>query len=151
MKNAILAVLAAVSLIAFGSQANAGQLLSGWPDAIKCNVTTPNDGEAVFYLNYINHPVSTFNGYRRSNPNTFYDLQFNQDGTFNSYNGGLSASNCNKSITQLYTDGQAIDFDGLPSGAVILFNASSCPAGWTRQLQVAGSGNDFDGVTCSKN
>jgi hypothetical protein len=149
-KNTILAAAAAVALTGLAQTAQAGQLLDGWPDAIKCDVTNPASGELVFYLAYIDDANSK-TGYRFSQPNNFYDVQFNQDQTFSGYFGGvIVASDCNKSISQLYTDGQAIDFSGISTGAVVLFNDTNCPSGWTRQLQVEGSNNDFAGVTCSK-
>lgn len=152
MKKLCIALSMFAAMTVFGQTAQAGQLLDGWPDALKCTVTNPSSSEAVYYLNYIDD-ANGKTGYRRANPDNFYDIQFNQDKTFSGYFGGvIVASDCNKSISQLYTDEQAIDFgDGsVESGAVVLFNDTGCPSGWTRQLQVEGSDNDFGGVTCSK-
>lgn len=88
-------------------------MVSGWPDAIKCDVTNPNWGEVIFYMQYPEGIASYHNGKTvyRSSQNTTYDIIYNADKTFSGYTT-ITASNCNQSIATLYANGQAFNFLG---------------------------------------
>lgn len=125
------------------------------PEAILCTYAsgTPSvTGPRWYYiirrddsngdLNY-RHP--TFNGVQT-------DLFFNGDGTWASSVNVPTPNNCtNKSIDQLIADGQTRSFGSPMSGAMIYFNLSACPSGWTRQVQLNSATNpDQPMVLCRK-
>lgn len=86
-------------------------MVDGWPDAIVCNAPSStsliiynvlqySDGRKLY--RYTTGPADT---------NDYYVI-LNSDGTYNT-NSNLSTRDCiNKSISQLYTDGQAFNFIG---------------------------------------
>ncbi|MCZ7935725.1 tail fiber domain-containing protein [Agrobacterium leguminum] len=94
-------------------------MVTGWPDALRCNITTPNSGPRIIPLAYApwtdgRYFYRTHNGFEE-----YIGLIFNADGSFNAndYNtksgAQTSASDCsNKSIAQLYAEGKAFNFIG---------------------------------------
>jgi len=87
-------------------------MIDGWPDAIKCS--SDNDAEAIFYFDW--KPSTGVIVY-----STPYDsaahaerINFSQAGDYASEDiaNGWSTTDCNKSIDQLYDDGQAFNFVG---------------------------------------
>ncbi|MGP4686741.1 tail fiber domain-containing protein [Agrobacterium pusense] len=95
-------------------------IIPNWPDALRCNITTPNLGPRIIPLSYApwidgRYIYRTHNGFSE-----YIGLVFNADGSFNAndYNtsnsgGQPSASDCsNKSISQLYAEGKAFNFIG---------------------------------------
>jgi hypothetical protein len=93
-------------------------MVVNWPDAIICNFTSPNFGKIVIPLTIAPYIDGRFT-YRWSNLGSGlpYDIWFNSNGTFNMYQN-ITTSDCNKSIAQLYTDGQAFNFVGGAGGGV---------------------------------
>jgi hypothetical protein len=92
----------------------AASMVSGWPDAILCNVTTPKYGQLVFYANALpasDMPMGRGLYFYRyyGGGSTSFDVIFNSDGSFNSYLG-FNTSNCKATILTLYTNGQAFNF-----------------------------------------
>lgn len=86
-------------------------MVAGWPDAIRCNVTSPAWGQNIFYLS---HSPSNINQYvyrMLFNTNSDPYLIFTSGGAYNSA-GNLTTHDCNKSIAQLYASGQAFNFIG---------------------------------------
>lgn len=95
-------------------------MVTGWPDALRCNFTTPIAGSRIIPLAYAPwtnglYTYRTHNGFSE-----YLGLVFNADGSFyaNDYyipTSGLqpSSSDCsNKSISQLYAEGKAFNFIG---------------------------------------
>lgn len=94
-------------------------VIAGWPDALRCNITTPNSGPRIIPLSYApwvdgRYFYRTHNGFDQ-----YIGLIFNADGSFNAndYNtssgGQTSSSDCsNKSISQLYAEGKAFNYIG---------------------------------------
>ena len=103
-------------------------MVANWPDAIVCNVTNPAWGNIVLYLMhapYIGNGLYYYRSVYTPN-NSVYDVLFNSNGTFNSYNS-IVASNCDsKTVTQLYAAGQAFNFIG--SGSAVSFTGGSVGA-----------------------
>ncbi|NTB05785.1 tail fiber domain-containing protein [Agrobacterium tumefaciens] len=94
-------------------------VIAGWPDALRCNITTPNSGPRIIPLSYApwidgRYFYRTHNGFSE-----YIGLIFNADGSFyaNDYNTSsgaqTSSSDCsNKSISQLYAEGKAFNYIG---------------------------------------
>gem|GEM_PF-6551390 len=92
-----------------GSGSGGSTMVDGWPDAIHCNMTSPNWGEVTFYLQYAPYIDGDF-WYRTIQSSGDYSLRFNSDGSFDYDN---FTSNCdNQSIAQLYASGEAFNFVG---------------------------------------
>ncbi|MBM4252507.1 MAG: tail fiber domain-containing protein [Deltaproteobacteria bacterium] len=90
-------------------------MVSGWPDAIKCSVTNPAHGTNIFYPEFVPYVGNGLYYYRLKVPGTLpLSLVFNTNGTFNSYEN-ISASDCNVSITNLYTSGKAFNMTKGPA------------------------------------
>ncbi len=88
-------------------------MVSGWPDAISCNLTNPNWGKVIFYPMHM--PFADGRFFYRSvyTPATdAYDVIFNANGTFNSYQNVVTSDCLNKSISTLYAEGKAFNFIG---------------------------------------
>ncbi len=83
-------------------------MVAGWPDALYCNLTNPASGYTMFYLTHSNPSLYQ---YRAITSSGTYDINFNSNGTFNSYTGVVT-SNCNTSISSLYASGRAFNFIG---------------------------------------
>jgi hypothetical protein len=86
-------------------------MVTNWPDAITCNVTTPTAlGLAIFYADLV--PYTSGKYYYSDHRNgTNFDIIYKADGTFDSYSN-ITASDCNTSIASLYTSGKAFNFIG---------------------------------------
>ena len=99
-----------------GGGGSGASMISGWPDAIRCNVTSAPvaQGERVFYLQMGPRDTDSRYYYKLIEASGNYEITFNSDGTFNGVN--VTTSNCNKTIAQLYADGQAFNFVGGGSG-----------------------------------
>lgn len=93
------------------SIATGDTMVPGWPDALAC--VRDSDSTILLYsiIQMANSLGSTV--YRLpTNGAQHYDITFNDDGTFKSNVGG-GANDCdNKTISQLYSDGQAFNFVG---------------------------------------
>ncbi len=83
-------------------------MVTGWPDVIKCNVTSPAFGVTTFHLKFAPDPSDSLYKYSSVESSNEYGLKFNTDGTFNSYTS-LTTIDCNKTITELYEDNQAFN------------------------------------------
>lgn len=90
-------------------------MVSGWPDAILCNMTNPNWGVVPLYLTH--GPDSGGNFYYRVNMETGtpYSIAFNSSGGFSAYQN-LTTTDCNTSISALYAAGKAFNFIGSGDG-----------------------------------
>jgi hypothetical protein len=88
-------------------------VVSGWPDAIVCNVTNPSWGTIVFKASWMpsgGYYYYDFVGCCSGTPPQA-QIKYNPDGTFNAYTNTVVASSCDGlSITQLYANGQAFNF-----------------------------------------
>lgn len=99
-----------------GSGSGGTSMVSGWPDAISCNITGGSgSGNNTHFI------AESEGRYRVIDAQYYYELSFasqSANATFNSTNTGwMSAVDCTgKSISQLYTDGQAFNFVGGGSG-----------------------------------
>lgn len=101
----------ASSWLSFGGGMTGNTMVSGWPDAIRCNVTNPNWGWRTLYLQ--ESPYVLDSVYRYREPSTTNVVAFNSDGTYNSsVSSGYTTSNCNVSISSLYANNRAFNFVG---------------------------------------
>lgn len=101
----------ASSWLSFGGGMTGNTMVSGWPDAIRCNVTNPNWGWRTLYLQ--ESPYASDSVYRYREPSTTNVVAFNSDGTYNSsVSSGYTTSNCNVSISSLYANNRAFNFVG---------------------------------------
>ena len=92
-----------------GGGSGPATLISGWPDAIKCNVS--GWGDVILRILHAPYTGNNYFYYRFINSGTNYDIRFNTDGTW--AEDTIAANNCeNKTISQLYTDGQAFNMTG---------------------------------------
>jgi hypothetical protein len=130
---------AAIALLG-ASSATQASFYGVFPDAIRCDITdNPSLGSAIFIINSQNQAGVTL--YRTIAPSSNTDYVFNGDGTFNSENYP-HATNCdNMSISAIIAAGRARYFSdssgvAVSSGAMVYFNLSACPSGWTRQVQL---------------
>jgi hypothetical protein len=137
-------------------------MLPNWPDAIACTASGGNT--RILHFFYL---TSTEAFYRRIG-STDIDIVFNPDGSYASQSS-MSGYDCiNKSVPQLYAEGKAFNFvghnnlgtDAVPAGAVMAFNLSSCPAGWSEYAPARGrfirgidngAGNDPSGTRAAGN
>ncbi|MBW9067143.1 tail fiber domain-containing protein [Agrobacterium pusense] len=95
-------------------------VITGWPDALRCNITTPNSGPRIIPLSYAPWTDGKYFYRTHHGFDEYIGLVFNADGSFyandyNTKNSGLqpSASDCsNKSISQLYAEGKAFNYIG---------------------------------------
>jgi hypothetical protein len=87
-----------------------GTMVNNWPDTLRCNLTDPLWGESILHLAHAPNDTGLY-FYRFVTPSTNYDVVFNADGTFNSYNN-IVTSNCNLSISTLYSNGRAYNMVG---------------------------------------
>lgn len=118
-------------------------MVSGWPDAILCNITNPNWGATPLYLTHA--PDSGGNFYYRVNMETGtpYSIAFSSSGAFSAYQN-LTTTDCNTSVSALYAAGKAFNFIGGGAGAgagtaasstgAIQFNSGGSFAGDTSNL-----------------
>lgn len=111
-----------------------------FPDAIRCDITdNPSLGSAIFVINSRNQAGLTVYRHTAFTANT--DYNFNSNGTFNSKNFP-NATNCdNASIADIVSAGRGRFFSdtsgvSVTTGAMVYFNLSACPTGWTRQVQL---------------
>ena len=92
-------------------------MYSGWPDVIVCDVnfsgSTTNG--TMFYRLFSNHSGLSNRTIYRMPSTTLYDLTFEPTGAFFSYTN-ITSSNCNKTISQLISDGQAFNLAKGPTG-----------------------------------
>ncbi len=87
-------------------------MVSGWPDAIMCNISNPTFGMIPFYAAYVPYSVDGKYYYRANIQNgTAYTVVFTSAGAFDSYQN-ITTSNCNVSISSLYSQGRAFNFIG---------------------------------------
>ncbi|MCP3054942.1 tail fiber domain-containing protein, partial [Aurantimonas marianensis] len=95
-------------------------IIDGWPDAIVCNVTSPNWGKIILPLINAAYPADG-NFYYRFNDDSSSlnsNVIYGSDGSFSGYSGAFTTTDCNKNISDLYADGQAFNFvGGQPSQA----------------------------------
>lgn len=94
-------------------------VIAGWPDALRCNITTPNSGPRIIPLSYAPWVDGRYFYRTHNGVDQYIGLIFNADGSFNAndYNtssgGQTSSSDCsNKSISQLYAEGKAFNYIG---------------------------------------
>lgn len=92
-----------------GFKNNRHTMVQGWPDAIRCNVTSPDWGETTFYQIFTPYNDGLY-VYRFPHPHGGYDLFFNSDGTFSSES--VTSDCSSKSISELYDEGKAFNFVG---------------------------------------
>jgi len=87
-------------------------MVNGWPDAVKC--TASNGGTALFYLDW--KPSSGDVFYSTPYDSNAYPerIRFTSAGAFSAQDitNSWTVTDCNKSISQLYADGQAFNFIG---------------------------------------
>jgi hypothetical protein len=115
-----------------GGSLTGSTMVSGWPDAIKCNVTNPNWGPVIFYAELM--PFSTNLYYYRNHTNgTNQDVIFTAAGVHSAYSTISATSDCGPgtTIADLYSAGKAFNFVGGGSaeaagdGGQIQFNDGS--------------------------
>jgi hypothetical protein len=82
-------------------------IVPGWPDAIRCSLTNPNYGPMIFHLSLAPYTPDGLYHYRLFT-STLYEVNFNSNGTFNSYTN-ITAADCNASINTLYAAGNAFN------------------------------------------
>ncbi|MFB7143354.1 tail fiber domain-containing protein [Agrobacterium deltaense] len=95
-------------------------VIPNWPDALRCNITTPNSGPRIIPLSYAPWIDGRYFYRTHSGFSEYIGLIFNADGSFyandyNTSNSGAqpSASDCSsKSISQLYAEGKAFNYIG---------------------------------------
>jgi len=93
-----------------GTGTSGQSMVSGWPDAIVCNVTSPNWGSTIFYPYIMPYSPNGKYWYEPMYSGASYQIGYNSDGSFYSYTN-ITASNCdNKSISTLISSGQAFNF-----------------------------------------
>lgn len=89
-------------------------MTNGWPDAIKCNITSPAWGEVTFFATHM--PYSGDGKYRYrflpgGNSSSMYEILYASSGAYDSALN-LTTHNCNVSISSLYSSGRAFNFIG---------------------------------------
>lgn len=94
--------------------AASSSMVSGWPDAISCTVTSPNYAQRTYYSTSNPHPDGR--AYYREINGGNGGVIFNSDGTFSAYEN-LTTTNCNITISALYAAGRAYNFVGGGSSA----------------------------------
>jgi len=85
-------------------------MVPGVPDALVCNVTNPALGTVVMYAKQVPYTNGNYY-YQVIDSNTNHAAVYDPAGNFSVY-VGITTSNCNKSFSQLYADGQAFNFIG---------------------------------------
>lgn len=129
-------------------------MFSGWPDAIRCTVTSPGIGVRTLYLNTTGY--MGFNWYvepMSAGSSDNYWVTFNA--TTGAYNGaaGYATHDCNASISTLVTNGQTFNFVKGPaaqwlagSGSSAYYNAGNVGIGtsapWAR-VHAVGTAADY--------
>lgn len=113
-----------VRLIGYVGGSGGGSMKPGWPDAIKCSVTAPQNwgSEVFFYLAAGDYSSKV--AYRFSHAERYVDISYNLDKTFNSSgykegngSGPALTTDCSgKSIDDLYAEGKAFNFGGGSTG-----------------------------------
>ena len=100
-------------------------MVANWPDAIKCNLTTPAWGPTFLYPSIM--PYSDGRYYYRLtyNGGSGYYIGFNSDGSYYTANA-LVSTDCTSSITAIYAAGRAFNFIG--SGTALAFAAGTVSA-----------------------
>ncbi len=137
-------------------------MASGWPDAIYCS---GSQGGTWMYHTY-NYASGGMHDYFPTTGST-YRMQFTSTGAFSMSAGSGYIESClNKTITQLYTAGQAFNFTGggigggTPTGAIMAFDLATCPSGWSEYTPARGrflrgidngAGNDPSGTRVAGN
>lgn len=89
----------------------------GWPDAIQCQITSPNWGVAAFYMTYA--PVTEFSSLNNKHVYRLHhadriSVVFNSDKTFYGYQNIYNTTCDNKNTQQLYDEGKAFNFLSMP-------------------------------------
>ncbi|WP_162143388.1 tail fiber domain-containing protein [Pseudovibrio exalbescens] len=100
-------------------------MVEGWPDAIACTTTSGTlSGQSFILYNSFENAGSTYRAYvsaqNNSNPPKYVRLTINNDGSFgglleiqvSTSSTAITGSCTNKSISELYEDGQAFNFVG---------------------------------------
>lgn len=102
-------------------------MVAGWPDAIKCTAST--GATAIFYLDWKTNSADVLYSTPYDSSANAERIQFTSAGAFSAQNisNGWTVTDCNKSISQLYTDGQAFNFIGNNGTSV----SSSTASGYT--------------------
>lgn len=101
-------------------------MVQGWPDAIVCDVTSLDLAGGKLILSHAFGPTTSNQiAYTHAFNTDRQQLRFNTDGTYATNSGPYTLANCNKSITQLYDDGQAFNFIGKGQ------RNFTCPSGFT--------------------
>lgn len=129
----------------------------GWPDAIQCS-----DGTASKFLSlqHIDPSIALYSPPYDGASGRNYVI-FNAAAKTYSSQVGLNGYDCvsaAKSISTLYAEGRAFNFiggGGVPTGAVMAFALTTCPAGWSEYTPARGrflrgidngAGNDPSGT-----
>ncbi len=147
---------------ATGGGSSGQSMITGWPDAIKCVMSNPAYGDTYLVLGQV---AGGYYYYHWPLQPADVRVRYNSDGTFSGYQAGITTSDCNKSISQLNTDGQAYYFangggsagsmaDGT-AGAPGLYFSSDTNTGFYRPttdtLAIATSGTEKVRVDASGN
>ena len=86
-------------------------MMTSWPDAIKCNVTSPAWGERILYLGSKNGSTYQYmEPYAGGSVGAY--VNYSSSGSFSAYGGAYTTTDCNVSISTLYSNGQAFNFIG---------------------------------------
>jgi hypothetical protein len=97
-----------------GTAMSTTTMVPGFPDAIRCNVTNPNLGYRILYLQ--EGPYSDGRMiYREPSSQTATNdrlVEFNADGSFRSADSVYTTHDCGVSISSLYAQGRAFNFIG---------------------------------------
>lgn len=150
-------LLALAMCFGLGSTSARAEIVSGFPDGIVCTYSSGVPGPRVYYL-VADEDVGSSRQIRYRLPRSAadFDYVFNETGAFVS-DTEPATTNCDgQSIQDIVAAGHSFVFaassgDMVPSGALLSIDAASCPAGWTRQVQLRGNGTPDEGViVCRK-
>ncbi len=112
-----------------GGGSGGASVVMGWPDLLFCNVSNPTLGPTIFYLVHAPFSANSLYYYRHIWADGTYQVLFNADGSFNSYEN-LTATNCNTSIAANYAAGRAFNVVGGGGSSGGGGSGSTILAGW---------------------
>ncbi|WP_041316502.1 hypothetical protein [Hyphomicrobium nitrativorans] len=122
---------------------DASTMVPNWPDALNCSSAAGSTSIVTLIATSAGSPGVY--GYNAGANDVGYQVQFNNDGSWhsiiNTAGWGNVAGCTGKTIAQLYAEGRAFNFvggGGVPSGAVMAFDATACPSGWTEYTPARG-------------
>lgn len=154
---AITATLLAALFSGLGTASAKADIIPGFPDGIVCTLTQGVLGPRIYYLIADeDRGASRDIRYRIPRAGTNFDFVFDETGAYVSDTQPETTTCDNQSIQSIVATGNSFVFmgnagDAVPAGALIAIDAAACPGGWTRQLQVRGSGTPDTGViVCRK-